>query len=144
MTTLVNLFLKVIYWSDQYSFILEIDCLSKILFIVSPKSVSPLITGFGNTVKPTTNSTCKDKNITAYISGDGQKVSVQITDDITENVTEGSHIFHFYNQSHGISCKVNVLVIRNCEYYFIWHSLMIYYAFLSVAQLFHSGAYCVL
>ena len=98
--------------------------------------MSPLITGFGNTVKPTTNLTCKDKNITAYISGDGQKVSVQITDDITENVTEGSHIFHFYNQSHGISCKVNVLVIRNCEYYFIWHSLMTYYAFLSVAQLF--------
>ena len=87
--------------------------------------MSPLITGFGNTVKPTTNLTCKDKNITAYISGDGQKVSVQITDDITENVTEGSHIFHFYNQSHGISCKVDVLVIRNCEYYFIWQFLMI-------------------
>ena len=44
-----------------------------------------------------------------------KEVSVQITDDITEMLSEGSHTFYLCNPINSTKCRVNVLVIKNSE-----------------------------
>lgn len=57
-----------------------------------------------------TQAACQDKNVTLYVTSDGERALLEVTPDIQTRFAVGSHTIHRDN------CTINIIVINNGEY----------------------------